>query len=689
MGNNKPYRRIFKTAPIQKNILALEIVVIILVALLYASSLLDFSPDVLQQTGEHNESSTLFIYFDQSLRQDAQFPLWNFHMQTGIPHSGDPLSQFYNPLILLISWLLPAITAIKVSVLLSFILLGLGQLAFGYVVGFRPSVRLWGAILLMVSGGMAMLWRLGWFGLVIGFAWLPFSIAFTLLALDTRKRIPIILAAVSAAFLFLSGSMYWFYYYAGVAIFLFIAFLMATLIDARYQLASAVPLIRRGAMVLLIVVGLTAVYLFPFTETLSLMEKHHAPDVELRGSQPVKYALINYIADDFTFYQSDLLAKAPSGSWMYIGVFPVLLLLLTPFVLTKARLRIRLLIFLALFAFLLAWQASNHNVIGRLYDAIPYLFNFRFPGRLLIVATIPLLLAGGFVLEFLFSEFDRLEMSVQFFQNRAHQEYRRPQSTMQFSVLLTLALVVLMAYSVYNVYDTNKGFAFAPTEFNQESQAAMQWLASHDSSVYYTQIGPSAVYWDWLPAAFSHGMKVINFDDYGRKLQSLAHQQDPSTPIRALPKYIFLHKDSVPELPAQLVHSFENINLYEVENVLPYSFLVDSSLVSREVALTPELVTPADAELIGPNAISVSLQTQDTSLFVVALESYYPGWAAYVDGEPAELVQVGDYLGVKAHRGSHEYEFRFEPTNIKIGLVVTSLAILFTGWYAYDGLRDD
>lgn len=78
-----------------------EVLLLLAIALSYGGRLLNFSEISLQQTGEHNEAFTLPVLVDQALHHDAQFPLWNPYMETGIPHSGDPVSQFFNPLIFL------------------------------------------------------------------------------------------------------------------------------------------------------------------------------------------------------------------------------------------------------------------------------------------------------------------------------------------------------------------------------------------------------------------------------------------------------------------------------------------------------------------------------------------------------------------------------------------------------------
>ncbi|HNF36923.1 MAG TPA: hypothetical protein PLZ03_19150, partial [Anaerolineales bacterium] len=63
-----------------------------------APVLLDFDPNQLQQTGEHNESSTRPLLAEIGLLQHGEIPLWNHYMQTGFPHAGDLLGHFWSPI---------------------------------------------------------------------------------------------------------------------------------------------------------------------------------------------------------------------------------------------------------------------------------------------------------------------------------------------------------------------------------------------------------------------------------------------------------------------------------------------------------------------------------------------------------------------------------------------------------------
>jgi len=158
---------------------ALEWLLIIVLAYLYCGQLLlNFDVTKLQQTGEHNESATLPLLAEIGLSRYGEIPLWNPYMLTGFPHVGDFVNHFWNPVSTIPIMLLGGINGMKASIFLTFIIAGLGQWLFAYVMGLRRTFRLWSAVLFMISGGLALLWRVGWYELLVGAAWFPWCFAF-------------------------------------------------------------------------------------------------------------------------------------------------------------------------------------------------------------------------------------------------------------------------------------------------------------------------------------------------------------------------------------------------------------------------------------------------------------------------------------------------------------------------------
>ncbi len=80
------------------------------------------------------------------------------------------------------------------------------------------------------------------------------------------------------------------------------------------------------------------------------------------------------------------------------------------------------------------------------------------------------------------------------------------------------------------------------------------------------------------------------------------------------------------------------------------------------------------------NSIEATTNTQGTTMMVIAT-TYYPGWKAYVDGQPASLSRVNWTMnGVGVPQGKHTVKLLYEPTSFRIGLFISILsAFLFTG----------
>lgn len=69
--------------------------------------------------------------------------------------------------------------------------------------------------------------------------------------------------------------------------------------------------------------------------------------------------------------------------------------------------------------------------------------------------------------------------------------------------------------------------------------------------------------------------------------------------------------------------------------------------------------------------------TTPTGGLVVLRESFYPGWQARIDGEPAPLLRANRFfMGVAVPAGSHQVRFDYRPTYWTLGWVLAALAAL-------------
>ena len=62
---------------------------------------------------------------------------------------------------------------------------------------------------------------------------------------------------------------------------------------------------------------------------------------------------------------------------------------------------------------------------------------------------------------------------------------------------------------------------------------------------------------------------------------------------------------------------------------------------------------------------------------VILSDSYYPGWQATVDGEPARIYAANHlFRGVEVGAGVHEVRFIYRPSSIRIGAGLSFVGVI-------------
>ena len=78
----------------------------------------------------------------------------------------------------------------------------------------------------------------------------------------------------------------------------------------------------------------------------------------------------------------------------------------------------------------------------------------------------------------------------------------------------------------------------------------------------------------------------------------------------------------------------------------------------------------------------VRLETESAApAFLVAAESYYPGWRASIDGRPTRLYAAdAGFRGIRIPAGRHAVEMRFIPGTLYWAAGMSFLALLAAAW---------
>lgn len=151
------------------------------------------------------------------------------------------------------------------------------------------------------------------------------------------------------------------------------------------------------------------------------------------------------------------------------------------------------------------------------------------------------------------------------------------------------------------------------------------------------------------------------------------------------PNAVVVHRPPVPR--ARLVHRV----ILAQDDDAAFAATVDSDRDARatvvlEAARSPlELAEPPvsaeeSVEIVRdlPERVEVEAMVAAPALLVLT-DTFYPGWEVAVDGVPAPLLRA-DYAfrAVALEPGRHRVVFRFAPRSLRIGALVSALALLVT-----------
>jgi len=110
----------------------------------------------------------------------------------------------------------------------------------------------------------------------------------------------------------------------------------------------------------------------------------------------------------------------------------------------------------------------------------------------------------------------------------------------------------------------------------------------------------------------------------------------------------------------------EGVHLYEMANA--GRLLPDPTVMYTELA---------DATLIGESLNSlVIIVGQDQEMYWLLRDTYYPGWRAFIDQQPAEIeLYRGVFRQIKVPPGEHRVFMAYYPATVICGLFISLIAL--------------
>ena len=105
--------------------------------------------------------------------------------------------------------------------------------------------------------------------------------------------------------------------------------------------------------------------------------------------------------------------------------------------------------------------------------------------------------------------------------------------------------------------------------------------------------------------------------------------------------------------------------------------LLEGATLTANADSTPAVPSIEKPESNGRVVVNVP---QTARGLLVLADSWYPGWEATVNGQPAKVLPVDTlFRGVEVGEGEHQVVFEYKPFSLKLGIAISLLALLIVG----------
>jgi hypothetical protein len=658
----------------------IEILMIAIITLLYSYPLLISHPGVGLPGKEYQAHIGSAVLFNQWLAGEIDFPLWNPVIGTGRSLIADPFLFYFNPFLSTPMVLLGVINGSKVVVVLNFFIAGLGMWFLGRELKFGRVTRLWCSLLYMMSGAIPAHLSAGHLQLAFALDWLPWSFAGLLWVINRTSFTAILFASLAQALFFFTGNLYYQVYTFFCLLILGFGFSFDwKSLHFKWDVA------KRILLMAVISFGLIAIQFLP--ELASISDVHnlggYPPDeTEYYGSQRPEYALVNYFISDLEFFSIPTLDKAPypQESYRYIGVMPFLLLLfLIPAY--KRGHKKEIILFGLCFLLMLAWAGMRYSFIKTLYTVLPFLNQFRWPGRALSVGALLLILIGGFCLDELWASIRCTKPLI-----KSRSISGTPGANTQAYSVLSIILILGLILSVRHVYLKNQVLIYLEKISEPEIKVGLAYLRDNDSSEFLVYTSHTIAIKSGLDI-YSNNMRSPTIGDGWIQANAPLLLGNPGA-IEIKPKYwLNWEGEDIDHTSHYLMASIGDMQIWQTPDTYLYAFLVPIQHLLSVDQISPEEVQPVtDTCRDGLNRIIVKVNSGQENVLILS-ESWSSGWKVLIDHHRAEIESVSNLLAVQIPPGQHVVNFEYSPLGFKVGATISIFTLtLITLAFLREGL---
>ena len=612
-----------------------------------------------------------------------QFPLWDNLWISGFPEYASPISALYDPLITIPYLLFGLVNGVKFITVFHVFLAGISFWLFSTTITSNKVVQFYGSLLFMFSGSLSFRIDPGHTELMTTQMFIPLTLFFVIKAIESKDLKYIILSSISMSMFVFGGAIYYFVFF----MVMFFIYSITKVVDAgeyehknKYNKQN----LKILSSIFILFLMFCSIKLIPVL-TVSDSILRIDPIDPFKGSGIFKNMVTSF-ATGHTYH----------SSYAYLGFLPFIFAISSLFIKIKDKLFL-----CASFVIFLLWAGGNNTFFG-VFHLLPFLDNFRVPGRSLLFASFIVITLSMYGLHWLLESFEKDKKTVKpilfvigtimFFeiQEIIVSFIKNITSAPRFEIIgilfvVSIAMFILLKRSPWQKSTKNLAFiliAFsmiAASNTNIEyinpyenvlddstAQNIMTEIKNYDGGE-HEQIWLTTNGWPYQHTEFAYNSMVEGMH-MQRAYYAYYLKDTPSSILISDTTYYaanylidtqYLESGNKFNMPPIL--SVDGISVHKLENSLPNVFVVRNGNI-----------IPLEIKFFSPNKVVADGSDIQFGDVVVYKAAYYKGWK--VNGMNAQ--NLGNMIGTEIKDPNGDITFTFEPSDFKVGAIITTITVL-------------
>lgn len=601
------------------------------------------------KTNDMMGNITNALVIKQTLIEKHTFPQWNFYVGQGIPITADPLSTFLNPFVFFVFLLFSITLSIKIIYLASIFFSGLFFYLLLRLLNINKAISFLLSFTFMASGYLSARIFAGHLEKILIYPVIPLLIISILMIMKKPKLFWSGVTALILTYFIFSGGIYEFFYslifISSAAVFILISFFINKNKDELNKLFYLI-------ISILMVIPFSGAKTIPLIEISTYISHVKTP---FEGSQNIISIIYNLFFPFKEIYATlslDRFLESPYFWWesfAFVGLLPLVCLFLTPIAFNKNKNNI-FFIFILFSITLFSMSGNLINPYHWITKGFEFIQQFRIPSRIFIYLVPVVLVLSGLILNY-------------FYKNISYRKI----------ILGALVVNFILVLCSFNNNLSKSKFIYSPPISDMAEN--LLYLKQTDRKYYY--IAQSTLYYENVSSVdtATNKQKILN-DNYGFKIKNNLNTDLYNKDYSGIyPKYFILPKNQKPPDKFRYSLVFEGSSgssIYKNDVYSNYADIYNSHTLKLNYS-NKENFKIKNVN-IDTDQISVVVDSNSESDNLLLLESYSPGWKAYVDGNEIPLLRK-DFLNVRLHKGNKTYIFKYHSNKFIWGFIITTFSI--------------